>query len=395
MSSINPETAQYCYLDIDINHARQKLATTAAFIHATDTRYGFSNKDLRELGGSELNRIPELMATDHEWQTRLQAAPINHQMLVKPAPHGSRIVLKLDWESTPLACENFATLCANGSSLSPPPPIGTSGKPLSFLNTVIHRVVPGFICQGGDLVMGNGSGGESIFNGKKFKDERAGLLKNHNQRGILGMGNSGKNSNSSQWYITFAAAPQCDGKHVIFGRVISGWGVIDAIEKCGQGSGTEEPHVNITVTDCGIWTPTVTPGDGYWFDKPDFERYTGISPVFCVRPRVGVAVSSTSVLAKFQKELSSFCSLVHVSVEEGEESQSAAASQISEWLAVYAVDVVLVAPACRAIMVGLKIAPWASANDYPREKIILETKPVDAALAVTSLSWLAKTPWYI
>ena len=67
-SMIKPDTTRYCYLDIDINHARQKLATTAAFVHATDTRYGLSSKDLRELGGSELNRLKEDL-----WQARLGA----------------------------------------------------------------------------------------------------------------------------------------------------------------------------------------------------------------------------------------------------------------------------------------------------------------------------------
>jgi cyclophilin family peptidyl-prolyl cis-trans isomerase len=102
--------------------------------------------------------------------------------------------------------------------------IGDSGKILTYQKSVIHRVIPGFIMQGGDFVFGNGTGGESIF-GKKFKDERAGLLKKHNSKGVLSMGNSGKNSNTSQFFLTFKAAPQCDGKHVIFGQVVSGFEV--------------------------------------------------------------------------------------------------------------------------------------------------------------------------
>lgn len=83
-------------------------------------------------------------------------------------------------------------------------------------------MVPKFIVQGGDFVFGNGSGGESIYNGKKFKDERAGLGMKHDKAGVLSMGNSGKNSNTSQFFITLDKAPQCDGKHVVFGEVISG-----------------------------------------------------------------------------------------------------------------------------------------------------------------------------
>ena len=74
-------------------------------------------------------------------------------------------------------------------------------------------------------MFGNGSGGESIYNGKKFKDERAGLQLKHDCRGVVSMGNSGKNSNTSQFFITFQAAPQCDGKHVVFGKVVSGFEV--------------------------------------------------------------------------------------------------------------------------------------------------------------------------
>mmetsp|Transcript_16874 Transcript_16874/g.20607 ORF Transcript_16874/g.20607 Transcript_16874/m.20607 type:complete len:134 (-) Transcript_16874:579-980(-) len=133
-----------------------------------------------------------------------------------------------------MACENFATLCTNGNttlssnknqsqSKKVQTPIGQSGKPLSYEDCVIHRVVPNFIVQGGDFVFGNGSGGES----------RAGLLLEHDRKGIVSMGNSGKNSNTSQFFITFKDAPQCDGKHVIFGEVISGYEVLDAIEKVG------------------------------------------------------------------------------------------------------------------------------------------------------------------
>ena len=389
---IAADTARYCYLDIDINHARQKLATAAAFVHATDTRYGFSSKDLRELGGSELNRIAESMANDHEWQNRLST----DQVLVKPPSYGSRIVVELDWSTAPLACENFATLCANGSSS--PSPIGTSGKPLQYRNTPIHRVVPNFIVQGGDLVMGNGSGGESIFGGKKFKDERAGLLRLHNHRGLLGMGNSGKNSNTSQFYITLAAsAPQCDGKHVLFGRVVSGWDVLTAMENCGQ-AGSEVPSVTITVTDCGIWTPLVVPGDGYWFDKPDPERYSGISPVFCVRPRVAVVAPNQGVLQKFESMLASFCYVNHVLLEDNNDDVvTTAAARISGWLGEYAVDVVLITPACKAIMETIQVH-WTDDHglQLSRDKIIIETKPVNAATVVKDQSWLTdQASWYI
>lgn len=219
MTAVSAQTCEYCFLDLNVDNHRKKLATGAAFVHATDSRYGFSSKDLRELGGSELSRIHDLISNDHEWNSKhVECGGIE----IRP-PRNCRIVVKLFWDVAPLACENFATLCSNGSE-NQKPPIGESGKPLTYRNSNIHRVIPGFILQGGDFVFGNGSGGESVF-GKKFKDEREGLLKKHNRKGVLSMGNSGKNSNTSQFFLTFKAAPQCDGKHVIFGQVVTGFEV--------------------------------------------------------------------------------------------------------------------------------------------------------------------------
>lgn len=63
--NINSENCGYCFIDLDISNHRVKLATAAAFVDKTDSRYGFSSKDLRYLGGSEVSRIPELIASDH------------------------------------------------------------------------------------------------------------------------------------------------------------------------------------------------------------------------------------------------------------------------------------------------------------------------------------------
>jgi len=134
---VNAETCQYAFLDFDINHHRRKLATAAAFVHGTDTRYGHSSKDLLCLGGSELSRLEELMANDHEWSSKRKEDGVE----TRPPSCGNRIVVKLHWDASPLACENFATLCLNGRLLPrqeaeggrtkiKPPPIGECGKPL-------------------------------------------------------------------------------------------------------------------------------------------------------------------------------------------------------------------------------------------------------------------------
>ena len=153
---VNAETCQYCYVDLDLDNCRDRLAIAAGFVDATDSRYGFSTKILLKLGGSEVSRIPELISTDHEWSTK--NTQYKGGVVTKPPTgSGNRIVVKLYWDIAPLACENFATLCANGSTSSSstkattkvkPPPIGESGKPLTYRGSTIHRVIPGFILQG-------------------------------------------------------------------------------------------------------------------------------------------------------------------------------------------------------------------------------------------------------
>jgi cyclophilin family peptidyl-prolyl cis-trans isomerase len=123
----------------------------------------------------------------------------------------------------------------------------------SYKGVRFHRVVKGFMAQGGDFAMQNGSGGESIW-GKKFKDEKDGLRLKHENRGVLSMGNTGKNSNGSQFFITFAPCKALDGKHVVFGRVVDGFGVLDKMEAVAVKAGgvTEEPTVPVVIADCGL-----------------------------------------------------------------------------------------------------------------------------------------------
>jgi peptidylprolyl isomerase len=211
-TTITATTARYCHIDLDLSHHRRKLATAAAFVHATDSRYGFSSSDLRHLGGSELKRILPSMQADHEWSSRTAG---DDAVEIRPPIAGNRIVVQLFWDVAPLACENFATLCGINNDKSgkeksaSPPPIGASGKPMTYKNSMLHRVIPGFIVQGGDFVFGNGSGGESTF-GKKFKDERAGLALKHERKGVLSMGNSGKNSNTSQLVVDLRVFSEVD-----------------------------------------------------------------------------------------------------------------------------------------------------------------------------------------
>mmetsp|Transcript_43674 Transcript_43674/g.95082 ORF Transcript_43674/g.95082 Transcript_43674/m.95082 type:complete len:119 (-) Transcript_43674:117-473(-) len=107
--------------------------------------------------------------------------------------------------------------------------------------------------------MGNGTGGESIY-GKAFKDDKLGLKVKCDRRGLLAMGNSGKNSNTSQFFITLAGGKkleQLTGKHVVFGELVDGENVLAFIDQCANPDGDEKPKYPVTVADSGVCPETL------------------------------------------------------------------------------------------------------------------------------------------
>merc|ERR1719375_2156142 len=154
-----------------------------------------------------------------------------------------RIEIELFAKVCPKTAENFRCLCTGEKGT------GKSGKPLHYKGSTFHRVIPGFMCQGGDFTQGNGRGGESIY-GKKFPDESfAGKAGKHTGAGCLSMANAGPNTNGSQFFVCTGDTPHLDGKHVVFGKVTKGYEVIKAIEAVGSRSGTTSSPV--VIADCG------------------------------------------------------------------------------------------------------------------------------------------------
>ncbi|KAH8922213.1 hypothetical protein BT69DRAFT_1282455 [Atractiella rhizophila] len=121
--------------------------------------------------------------------------------------------LELHSDRAPRTCYNFMRLAEEGK----------------YDNTIFHRLIPGFMIQGGDPT-GTGRGGQSIW-GTRFADEIQRSSYKHDARGVVSMANSGPNTNGSQFFLTFKATPHLDSKHTVFGKLVGGEETLDRMEK--------------------------------------------------------------------------------------------------------------------------------------------------------------------
>lgn len=177
-----------------------------------------------------------------------------------------RIVFEVFADIVPKTAENFRALCTGEKGVGP-----VSGKPLHFKGCPFHRIIKKFMLQGGDFTNQDGTGGESIY-GEKFEDEN--FHYKHDLEGLLSMANAGPNTNGSQFFITTVPTPHLDGKHVVFGQVIKGIGVVKTLENVEVKG--EKPAKLCVIAECGEFKEgdewMMTPMDSSGDSHPDFPE---------------------------------------------------------------------------------------------------------------------------
>lgn len=201
--------------------------------------YKYTRHGVIDLFGYRILENPELLLNNDETtnieQEKKEQYPTNSILFkINVNNKVGNVVCKLYDDVVPKTAHNFRQLV----------------KEQKYKGTSFHRIIKDFMIQGGDFTRGDGTGGESIY-GEKFDDENFQIK--HNKPGLLSMANSGPNTNGSQFFITTTNTPHLDGKHVVFGEVISGMDIIEVLNLVDT-DGQDKPIVSCQIMDCYVVT---------------------------------------------------------------------------------------------------------------------------------------------
>jgi peptidyl-prolyl cis-trans isomerase-like protein 2 len=217
VTSLQPETPSE-----DLQHERFTTGMTAASFTSTSLTPQTTN-NLRGLSEAEIRKLV--------YQEVASSSAEGEAVLITTQ---GRLRIRLFCNLTQMTCENFLTLSEEG-----------------YYNGVIfHRNIPGFMIQGGDPT-GTGSGGKNIFSPSYFRDEFCETL-THHKRGMVSMANSGPNTNKSQFFITYKAAPYLDNKHTVFGEVLGDTSALDIMELVPTDLNDRPVKVEVKVIDVEV-----------------------------------------------------------------------------------------------------------------------------------------------
>jgi len=158
----------------------------------------------------------------------------------KGTPFTGRFTIALFGETAPMTVMNFVSIVKGYKR---------GNEFLHYKGTPIHRIVPDFVLQMGDITIGDGTGGKSIF-GPKFNDEE--FVLSHRAPGWVSMANHGRDTNGSQFFIMLTRARWLDGKHVVFGKIIRGFDVVKTLGDVPSDPVTALPKSKVNIVDCGL-----------------------------------------------------------------------------------------------------------------------------------------------